>query len=526
MTSTTAMHKAADVVAPASPQSSDATGKRGMFTGKEYLESLSDDREVWIHGSRVKDVSNHPAFRNSARMIARLYDALHDPKKTEPLTIPIDNGSGMRTHRFFQAPRTIEEQVASRNAIVEWARMTYGWMGRTPDYKAAWFGTLGLDKTVYHDFQAQADRWYDLVRERVPYFAHAIIHPPVDRHLPTEQSDVFVRVEKETDAGITVSGAKVVATGAPITQYIYVGFNGIVVHKEKRFSPIFIVSPSDRGVKLVCRGSYEFNSRAVGRPFDAPLSSRFDENDTILILDNVFVPWENVLMYGVENSNRFVSQPGYDGRNLMHGCTRLAVKLDFICGLFLKAVEITGTKDFRGIQAAVGEAIALRHMMWSLSDAMCWTGERWCDHYFQPNYQACLAYRNAYADVYSRMRNLVNKSIAAGLIYLPSTGADFEQPELRPYLDKYVRGSNGVGALDRVKTLKLLWDAIGSEFAGRHELYEINYAGSYEQGRLDAYNDAHVTGLSDRMTQLVEQCMSEYDEGGWKASDLVDPNEH
>jgi 4-hydroxyphenylacetate 3-monooxygenase len=458
-------------------------------------------------------------------MIARLYDSLHDPKKADLLTIPIDNGSGMHTHRFFQAARSFEEQVAARDAIFEWARMTYGWMGRSPDYKGAWFGVLGIDKTIYHDFQANADRWYNFVRERVPYFSHAIIHPPVDRHLPNEQIDVFVRVEKETDSGIVVSGAKVVATGAPITQYIYVGFNGIVVHKEKRFSPIFIISSSAPGLKMICRGSYEFNANLVNRPFDSPLSGRFDENDAILVFDKVFVPWEDVLMYGVENSNRLVSQPGLDRRSLMHGCARLAVKLEFFCGLLIKAVEITGTKDFRGIQAAIGEAIALRHTMRSLSDAMVYTGESWCDHYVMPNYEACLAYRNLYADAYSRIRNLIHKMVAAGLIYLPSGVADFEQPELRPYLDKYVRGSNGIDAIDRVKLLKLLWDAIGSEFASRHELYEINYAGSYEQGQLDAYKYAVGTGLMEQLKATVDQCMSDYDQYGWTAPDLVNPND-
>jgi 4-hydroxyphenylacetate 3-monooxygenase len=521
------VQKVADAVSDvASPQPVDLKPFRpGPYTGAQYLDSLNDGREVWINGQCVRDVPHHPAFRNSASMIARLYDSLHDPEKSELLTIPIDNGSGMRTHRFFQAPRSISEQVAARDAIVEWARMTYGWMGRTPDYKAAWFGTLGLDKKVYHDFQASADRWYDKIRERVPYFSHAIVHPPVDRNLPPEQSDVFVRVDKETDAGIVVSGAKVVATGAPLTQYIYVGFNGIVVHKEKRFSPVFIVPVNAPGVKLICRASYEFNSGVIGRPFDAPLSSRFDENDTILILDKVLVPWEDVLMYGVDNSNRFVSQVGGDGRNLLHGCTRLAVKLDFFCGLLLKAVEVTDTKDFRGVQASIGEAIALRHTMWSLSDSMVYRGDPWCGEYFKPNYDACLAYRNLAADSYSRMRNIISKTVASGLIYLPSSGADFENPELRPYLDKYVRGSNGIEAVDRVKLLKLLWDSVGSEFASRHELYEINYAGSYEQGQLDAYKNAHDTGLANGMTSFVDRCMGEYDQRGWTSPGLTNPSD-
>jgi 4-hydroxyphenylacetate 3-monooxygenase len=105
------------------------------LTGNEYLESLNDGREVWIYGEKVKDVTKHPAFRNSCRMIARLYDALYDPAKKDILTMPTEDGGF--THRFYRAPRNVEEQVASRDAIAEWARTTYGWMGRSPDYKAS-----------------------------------------------------------------------------------------------------------------------------------------------------------------------------------------------------------------------------------------------------------------------------------------------------------------------------------------------------------------------------------------------------
>ncbi len=94
------------------------------FTGKEYLESLNDGREVWIYGERVENVAEHPAFRNSARMIARMYDALHDPKTKDILTTPTEWGGF--THRFFRAANNIEEQVASRDAIAEWQRISWG----------------------------------------------------------------------------------------------------------------------------------------------------------------------------------------------------------------------------------------------------------------------------------------------------------------------------------------------------------------------------------------------------------------
>src|SRR5438552_10935528 len=90
------------------------------MTGAEYLESLRDGREIWLYGERVADVTTHPAFRNSARMIARLYDALHDPELKAVLTTDTDTGSGGYTHRYFRAPMSWEEQLAARDAIAAW----------------------------------------------------------------------------------------------------------------------------------------------------------------------------------------------------------------------------------------------------------------------------------------------------------------------------------------------------------------------------------------------------------------------
>jgi 4-hydroxyphenylacetate 3-monooxygenase len=152
------------------------------YTGAEYLESLNDGREVWINNERVKDITTHPAFRNSARMMARLYDSLHDPKLADTLLVPIENGTGM-THRYFQPPRSVAEQVAARDALACWSRLTYGWMGRSPDYKAAWVATLAGSSDMYGEYKPNALRWYDLARQKVPFINHAIVNPPVDRHL-------------------------------------------------------------------------------------------------------------------------------------------------------------------------------------------------------------------------------------------------------------------------------------------------------------------------------------------------------
>src|ERR1035438_9885661 len=150
------------------------------FTAQEYIESLRDGREIWIYGERVKDVTTHPAFRNTVRMLARQYDALHDHRKSI-LCAETDTGSGGVTPKFFQAPRNAEEMVGCRDAIAEWARVTYGWMGRAPDYKAAFLATLGANSDFYKPFDENARRWYKKSQEEVTFVNHAIVNPPVDR---------------------------------------------------------------------------------------------------------------------------------------------------------------------------------------------------------------------------------------------------------------------------------------------------------------------------------------------------------
>jgi 4-hydroxyphenylacetate 3-monooxygenase len=128
-------------------------------------------------------------------------------------------------------------------------------------------------------------------------------------------------------------------------------------------------------------------------------------------------------------------------------------------------------------------------------------------------------------EAYVQIKALIEKTIASGLIYLNSHAQDFKTPELRKYLDLYVRGSDGVTAMERVKLMKLLWDAVGSEFGARHELYEINYSGSHEEIRRYALFGAVASGQYDRWKGFAETCMAEYDLNGWTTPDLIDPGD-
>ena len=204
---------------------------------------------------------------------------------------------------------------------------------------------------------------------------------------------------------------------------------------------------------------------------------------------------------------------------------RLRRTLPILAGLLLKAVEATGAKDFRGVQAQVGEVLAWRNLFWGLTDAMARTTMPWTEGYVLPNLDYGLAYRVMSSMAYPKIKEIIENTLASALIYLPSSALDFKVPELRPYLDQFVRGSNGYTAEQRVKLMKLLWDAIGTEFGGRHELYEMNYAGNHEDIRIQAMWNARVTGTLDGMIALAEQCLSDYDEDGWRNAAWLDPDD-
>ena len=509
-------------------KSEDVIGAKGRpFTGAEYLESLRDGREVYVYGERVEDVTTHPAFRNAARSIARLYDALHDERKKELLTCETDTGSGGFTHRFFRAARSRDDLIKQRDAIAHWARMSYGWMGRSPDHKASLMNTLGANYDFYGRFADNAKAWYRRAQENVLFMNHAIVNPPVDRAKPVDQvKDVFITIQKDTDAGIYVSGAKVVATSSALTHYNFLGQNAAVPLHDTDLAVMFIAPMNAPGVKLLCRASYEMMASVMGSPFDYPLSSRFDENDAIFVFDNVFIPWEDVLLYrDLERLKIFFPQSGFLAGYQFQGCTRLAVKLDFLAGVIVKALHAAGSDEFRGNQAMLGEVIAWRNLFWALTDAMAMNPTPWVNGAVLPNLQSGSSYRVFAGDAYGRVKEIVDKIVASSLIYLPSSTKDFKNPTIDSYLARYVRGSYGIEYKDRIKVMKLLWDAIGTEFGGRHELYERNYAGNHEDVRIQALWNAQGSGTLEQMMALADQCMSEYDENGWTDPAWLDPDD-
>ncbi|MBO1771141.1 4-hydroxyphenylacetate 3-hydroxylase N-terminal domain-containing protein [Agrococcus sp. TF02-05] len=455
-------------------------------TGGDYLASLDDGRVVVHDGERVARVAEHPAFAGTASTIASLYDALHE-KGSDALLAPIGEapgGDGV-THAFWTVPQSQDDLRAQREAIRAWQSRTHGWLGRTPEFMACIFTSMAAHAPFFGRFEGNVRAALERDQRAVTHYAQALVNPPVDRELPPDEvGDVFLHVVDETDEGVVLRGAKAVVTGAATAQRLFVSHFGGEVQTDA-FAIAASVAVGSPGVRVYTRGT----------PFrpDQPLARRFQEHDALVVFDDVLVPWDDVLIRDAETMLAFNrGAVGWNVRLAFQAATRLEAKLERIAGLAVRAAEIMGTDQRRGTQAALGELIAFRHTVAGLRDAMIEqaapSGES-----ILPGVDAAMAFSALAPDAYSRMRVSLETTLSSALAHLPVPLDALGSPEVAP-IEPLLRGSGGTDARERLEVVGELWDAIGTGFGARHELYERSYWGQPERTHVGILGLARADG--------------------------------
>src|SRR6202050_4160417 len=278
-------------------------------TGQQYIEALrAQEREVWLGGERVKDVTRHPGLSGGVKAVASLYDQQHEAglKKVMTYTSP---SSGDRVGRSFSHPKTREELETRSKMMLNWARTTNGMMGRSPDFMNVTFAAWGAAHEFFGEkrpeFGQNMRHYYEFLRENDFCLTHALINLQRSRNASgmfNLEEGTALEVKKETSAGIVVHGARILATLGPLSDEIAVYSPRLARHSEahSNFAMSFSIPCGTPGLKFLCRDSFD-----LGRShFDAPLASRFEEMDCIVFFDNVLAPWERVfLLYDVERLN-------------------------------------------------------------------------------------------------------------------------------------------------------------------------------------------------------------------------------
>ena len=477
-----------------------------MRTGDEYLRSLNDGRRVFVDGELVKDVTAHPAFRQAARSIATLYDIAARPDLRERMTCTSPR-TGMPVHRAWQIPQNHADLRARRLFSETWAEATFGLMGRAPDHVAGFFSGYAANPKFFASAGQQqfADNlvgFYEFMRDNHIYCSYAIVPPQIDRSKPAhKQSDptLYAGVVKERDDGIIISGAQQLATGGAISDYLQLSCIQPLAPGDENYANCLAVPISAEGLKLYPRHPYA----GAGRAADYPLSSRFDESDSYVIFDNVFVPWERVFIYrNVELSrDQWRKTPSHLIGN-HQAQTRYVTKLRFMAGLAQRMNEMTGNIANPAVTIMMGELVAFV----SIYEAMLHAHETMGtieDGVFWPSRTAYYAASAMQSEFNGRMLELIREMAGAAFITLPSSDADFGNPESAADIERYMP-SGSTDAKSRIKLMRLLWDFLGSEFGSRHQQYEKFYGGPSFGAKLNLYRNFDF----ERAGALVDRALN------------------
>jgi len=244
--------------------------------------------------------------------------------------------------------------------------------------------------------------------------------------------------------------------------------------------------------------------------FDYPLSTRYDETDALAVFHDVFVPWEHVFVYKnleICGDQWFKTPAHIFGNNQAQ--IRFVTKLRFLTGLAQRITKMNGINKMPPVQGQIADIAVPAAMYEGLLDGQIATAQPNRNGVYVPHAQTHYAAMALQSRIYPEILEVLRELSGGGMIQLPSNVADFDAPEIGDDVRRYVQ-SPGWPAEERVKLLKLAWDAVGSEFASRHAQYEKFYAGA----PFIVKNRFMWNYDFEKSEALVEKALSGYDMKG------------
>jgi 4-hydroxyphenylacetate 3-monooxygenase len=450
-----------------------------LRTGSDYLNALRDGRRIYIGSELVRDVTTHPAFRNAARSFSEIYDRKRLPEHVEVMSY---EENGERCSSWYLKPKNhddLRKRSETHRRVAEW---TYGLLGRSPDHVASFVVGLVLNPELFEANRKgcgdNLQAYYDELRRRDLFACYVVIVPQGARNPELYHREGMrvpsLQITATTERGIILNGVKMLGTAAVFSDEIWVGNLLPLAPDQKDQAVTCAVPTGSEGVSIWVRKPFE--QFAVSE-FDNPFTSRFDESDAMVIFEDVEVPWDRVFLVDdvVVSREMYFRTPSHIMGN-HQAVVRFHEKLKIILGLAYKAAEINSVLQVPAVREtlaklAVSEA-ALRAMIaGQIEDA-----ETLDNGFVHVNRRELYAALHWCTNNYHQVAETVRELLGAGPFQMPADASFLTDAKLRETFERYWTVA-GASAVDRLKFMKLAWDYLGSELAGRHSQYERFYAG-------------------------------------------------
>ena len=440
-------------------------------TGNHYLDSIRDGREVYINGERVKDVTTNPMLKPLIDIRARIYDMQHEAATRDALAY---QEAGEWHAVANKLPRTQQDWRDKRRATDVVLDDVGGIVTRVGDETVGEMWSLFDGQDILNEVDPQFShnirRHIDKVLKEDPFHVSANTDPKGDRSKPPQDQDpdMLLHVVKETDAGIVVRGAKYETAAAyanqAFTKPTIANWGNSALSD---YAVGFICDLASPNLKFICRTGFAGRAPAA----DYPLSSRFDEVDALVIFDNVFIPWENVLFYRHTKAASFI-------RSTLHRYSAFAfvqrnLKMaDMMIGAALFNVRQTGLDSQQAVQEKLAQLAVYREGINAHLTAAVALAERSPAGLLMPNQSLLYTGRVLACSQLPAMMHIA-RELCGGQICVTPDKASFDAPETKPWLDKYYSVNENWVAEDRRKLLAFARDMLNSDYAGHRLTFQL-----------------------------------------------------
>jgi 4-hydroxyphenylacetate 3-monooxygenase len=481
----------------------------GIRSGREFLEGLRDDRQIWVDGERVKDVTSDPRFEGCARTLAELFDLQHERASEMTFVSPT---TGDAVGLSFLEPRSADDLRRRRQMVKIWMDRTCGMLGRSMDFMNCLVTGMASAAPQFdrenHPFGKYLREYYQYIRENDLALTHTLVNPQVDRSRPVEQQakEVAARVVKETDSGFVIRGARMVTTLCAYSDEILAAPSTNLNMNEDAapYAFSFSIPVATSGVRFICRPSLA--DRAAASPMDAPLANRFDEGDGVVIFDDVLVPWERTFVYrDVEMCNGLFQRTGTMNHMMHQFSTKNLSKAEFMMGLGFSIARSTNVDSHLHVQNLLAEMINITEFVRACLVASEASARPRNQGVYVPDETPLWCVRQMFPQMFHRMCEIIQIIGAGGIVAIPSF-AEIEGPRAED-VERYFQ-SAGSDARSRIRLFRLAYDAAVSSFSGRQQLYERYYSGDPVRLAGTLYRSYDKEPFIDRVTAFLDQIES------------------
>lgn len=442
-------------------------------TGDDYRASIRDGRNVWINGEKVEDVPTHPYFKPIVDVRARMYDMQHEERYALLMTYT-DSETGDRNTTFYKPPKTQQDWHDKRAAVDAVMWDIGGVVTRVGDETIGEMWSLFDGQEVLNavdpKFSENITAHIQTALRNDPFHVSANTDPKGDRSKPPQEQDpdMLLHVVKETDSGIVVRGAKFETAAAYANQaFVKPTIANWGNSKLSDYAVGFIADMGAHGMKHICRTGFAGRTPAA----DYPLSNRFDEVDTLIIFDDVLIPWENVLFYRHTEAATFIRSTlhRYSAFPYTH---RILTYADMMIGAALHNVKQTGLDKNPAVQEKLSRLAVYREGIHAHLTAAIALAEPSPGGLLMPNQSLLYAGRvHALSNLPDMMH--IARELCGGQICVTPDFATFNHPDTQPWLDKYYTVNEHWIAEDRRKLLSFARDLLNSDYAGHRTTFAL-----------------------------------------------------